>query len=275
MDIQKFIGRSKGFVKLKLPTILSAFAATTSVGAIFLAVKAEKNAQERIGAAGTTEEEEVNGVTEHIWIPPSKKEERMIYADEFAPVAFLELMTVTAIFASDFTSQKRIYALSNAVALATARVDALERKVEEKFDKDKLDEIKQEISQDAVDEKLKEFEHLPDNQFLWYDPHYKRCFITSEKNVLRAVNSVNSIFEEEGYATLSLFYYYLDIKAPEASLVEGFTVDQVIEYWGEIKIPINYHMKKTKTGTEYFELEYNCDIKTVVTAEDAMIAYYG
>ena len=58
-------------------------------------------------------------------------------------------------------------------------------------------------------------------------------------------------------------------------MVEGFTVDQVIEDWGEIKIPISYHMKKTKAGTGYFELEYNCDIKTVVTAEDAMIAYYG
>ena len=275
MDIQKVFGHAKGFVKLKLPTILSAFAATTSVGAIFLAVKADRNAQDRLHEAGTVEETDLGNGMEYVWTPPVKKVERRIYADEFMPVVIVETLAVAAIFGAEFDNQKRIAGLANALGLATSRLDILERKIEEKFGKEKKDEIMQEIKEDGVDQKLKEFDHLPEGVFLFKDPWYNRFFVTSEKNFLRAVNSANSIFEAEGYVTLGTFYYYLDIKAPEASLVEGFTWEQVVEDWGECKIPISHHIHRTKAGAAYFEIEYNCDVKTVLTSEDVIIAHYG
>lgn len=276
MDIKKVLGRCRGFTKTKLPTIMSAFAATTSIGALIMAVKAEKKAQERISKSGCTEAvENEDGYKEYVWNPPSKKQERLIYLDEFGPVVLVEIMSLVGIFVGEMNNQKRIAYLSNALSFANARTELLERQVEKAVGKEKLDKIKKTTRDDLVDEKIKEFDALPAGSYLFYDPWYKRFFVTTEKNFLRAVNAANSIFECEDYITLGTFYYYLDIQPDPAAMVEGFTCEQVIEDWGECKIPIAYHLHTTSAGAKYYVIEYNCDVRAVLTSEEVLISYYG
>ena len=268
MKLTKMIGRAEGFVKKNLPTILTFFSATTSIGAVFMSAKAEKRALERIAEAGTVEEidPEEGQIYEAIWIPPTKKECFWIYVDEFMPVLLVEAMSLAGGFASLHENNNRIMNLGSALAISEARNKVLESKLS--------DDEKKEIAQEGVDEKLKEIGDLPAGSYLFKDPHYNMFIISTEKEFLRAVNAADSIFREEGFVTLGTFYYYWDKAAPNASMVEGWSEDQIINDWGELKIPITCEPCGTKAGAKYYEISYNSEIKPVLTDAEDILNYY-
>lgn len=135
----------------------------------------------------------------------------------FVLPATVGVATIASGIASNRVSAKRLAEMTAVAALYADRVKALEGKVEEKFGKDKLGEMKSEMK----DEQLVQLSN--DQKMLCYEPVSKQYFKASQQELMMAELTANKIFHDNGEISMNKFLTLLpDCKPYKGGDQEGW-----------------------------------------------------
>lgn len=142
--------------------------------------------------------------------------------------------TGVAIVAAHNMEAARLNAALGASSLALAKLDALQNKVEEKYGKEGLEELQDEI---AIEEVMESDAKVQTDKKIFHESYLGTTFEATEVEVLSAEYELNRLFILRGYASVLDFYKMLGIeeKIKNVELVDcemyGWSLDCASE-WG-------------------------------------------
>lgn len=188
------------FVIKNAPTILTAVGAAGVVLTAVSAGKASIKAKEKL--------EEMPEDTETI----DKVKE---VAPILAPSFLLGAATIFCIFAANHEHLKREGALAAAYTMSSTALQEYESKVVETIGKKKEKDIRDSIAEDKVnkcppDKDL--LENEDSDKIICFDTWTSRYFKIAPEGVDKAINTVNSILNSEGFACLNDWYNALGLE---------------------------------------------------------------
>lgn len=119
--------------------------------------------------------------------------------------------TIASIVVNHRFGAKEVAALTATAAYLASNRDALEQKIEEKFGKEALQEIKQEIHDKQVTYNGPSIEDTGKGDLLCLEGYSGRWFWSSKEAVEEAQRKLNEQFKNDIYCCLNDFYDYLGI----------------------------------------------------------------
>lgn len=142
--------------------------------------------------------------------------------------------TGVAIVAGHNMEAARLNAALGASSLALAKLDALQNKVEEKYGKEGLEELQDEIASEEV---MKSDVKVSPDKRIWHEAYLGVTFEATELEVLAAEYELNRVFILRGYSSMLDFYKMLGIEDKiknvelDACEMYGWSFDTATE-WG-------------------------------------------
>lgn len=206
------------------PTLLTAFGVTGTLATAYLTGKATFKAAEII-------DEEVQRRV-MLEIPeelPTTKEKVGLVWKCYLPPAISVVTTVGCIVAANTISMSRAAAMAAAMAVADRNMTEYKEKVREIFGDKKADDVRAQVSQDAVNKTpITTVERARGGDTLCFDRWTNRYF-TSDMQTIRATeNDINRglIRGHDPVATLGDFYQALGLSSPKCAEDVGWNSER-------------------------------------------------
>lgn len=220
LNITQHINTINKLVVKHAPTILSSAGAVGVVTTTILAVKATPKAHKKIEKlrfevaqmrnSVLSEDEQLSVEDIHI----SFSETFVLTWKDFLPTAISGVLTIGAIFYAHKINLNRSAALLGAYTMTDKLYSEYKEKVEEKFGKEKGDEIIEAMAQDSVSNEPPIQTEIIDTRngtTLFKDGLSGRYFRSSMERVRKAMNDVNENIFQTGEASLNEYYSALDL----------------------------------------------------------------
>lgn len=207
----------KAFVKNNAPAICTATAVTATTAAVVLSARGHLMARDVI------EEENLNREE-----PLTLKEEVKLTWKHYAPAAVSYVIAVASIVCLNKAYTSHISAIVSAAAVSERLLSEYVTKVEERLDKDTLQEVRNEMAQTHLEEDKpanKEVIFLGDDECLFRDGFSGRYFMSSKNHIQDCINHMNRAINHNGSASLSDFYDYVGLEPTDSSDYLGWGSD--------------------------------------------------
>ena len=211
------------------------------------------------------------GITSWLAVKCSKKaDERETLKEKliaYAPAIVSGVGTSACILGSHHISSKEIAALTATCTYLTANRKKIEKKIEEKFGKSELLNIKKEIGEEKVTEEKKlnkgqTIEETGHGDVLFFDIYLGRKFRSSLAHVEWAEKQINNDFHSGSYVCMNDFYDYLGIEKTIIGDTLGWPANE--DYYDyELETPIEF--ENIKAEDDNGELMYVIDINYETT----------
>lgn len=181
---------------------------------------------------------------------PTKREIVELVWKEFIPPAIVGAVTILAIIGANHVSSKRAAALAAAFKISEQMADEYRQKTVEKLGKKDEEMMRSEILKEKL-ERLGATDGLivEGAQVAFWDPWSGRAFLSTKEKVAAAVNQVNTMINNERYASLSDFYDFLDVPKTGISDEFGWNSDELLDPW--------YTATLLQNGHSAIEIRYN------------------
>lgn len=153
-----------------------------------------------------------------------------IAAPYFIPPVVTGVATITAIIMSNRMSAQKAAALAAAYGLAERNFGEYKAKVEEKLTGPKQADIKDELSQEAVNRTPgSERIVIVEGEVLCFDKPTGRYFNSTMETIRQAVNTTNAEVFNHGFTTLNFFYEELGLPPSTWASEVGFDGDNTLD----------------------------------------------
>ena len=168
-------------------------------------------------------------------LPPenlSDKERAQKYWKEFIPPVVTGVGTVACIIGAHTVGSRRAAAVAAAYSLSEKAYTEYRDKVVEKIGEKKEQKVRDEIQQERVTAhpvSTSEVVITGNGDVMCYESLTGRYFMSSMETIKRAENEVNKEILSQDYASLSLFFDKLGLKATEFSEEVGWNTDNMLE----------------------------------------------
>lgn len=151
----------------------------------------------------------------------------------YIPAAIVFTATATAIIGGNRISNSRQVAFMGAAAIAEQQYRDYREKASEQLTKPKEQKIRDEVSQDKIDEQKDELDRLTaltqEGDVLCLETYSGRVFISSANKIYKAMNDINRVVNADGYATHNDFMSLLGLSPIPAGEVVGWNDTNVLD----------------------------------------------
>ena len=213
--MNKFVHRTKTFMRRNGSTILTCVGAVGVVATTVMAVKATPKAMTLLEQAKKEKGEDL-----------TKFEVVKTAAVPYIPTIITGTATIACIFGANVLNKRQQAALMSAYALLDNSYKEYRNKVEEEFGDGADAHIKEEIAKDRYDEDPVE---VSDGKILFYDSFSERYFESTMETVIKAEYAINRKISLWGGANLNEFYEYLDIPQVDYGKYLGWSSGSLME----------------------------------------------
>ena len=190
----------------------------------------------------------------------------------YVPTLLSTTATITCLVMSKRLTQKRILALSTAVASAGGLVGKYRKAILDRTDPEILSEIDREVAEATMEEShppVIETGHLTSvsaddmddgsELYLFFDPFTKMKFRTTKLCALGAKYYINRNFALGSEVPLSMYYMFLGLDLPEEYKQAGWDIEAMAEggyFWIDIDY-VRSDKPDPETGEYYYIIEYD------------------
>ena len=190
----------------------------------------------------------------------------------YVPTLLSTTATITCLVMSKRLTQKRILALSTAVASAGGLVGKYRKAILDRTDPEILSEIDREVAEATMEEShppVIETGHLTSvsaddmddgsELYLFFDPFTKMKFRTTKLCALGAKYYINRNFALGSEVPLSMYYMFLGLDLPEEYKQAGWDIEAIAEggyFWIDIDY-VRSDKPDPETGEYYYIIEYD------------------
>lgn len=224
MDISRLLGRVGKVVIDNSPTILTSVGVVGTLSTAYLAARAGFEASDMIRLKEASDAE--RGIVERDQRERTKERVKLVYK-LFIPAAGVGTASVICIIAANRVGASRAAGLAAAFTITERSLEEYRAKVVEKIGEKKEGVIRDEIIQDRItknwDDSIEVYGHTQASIF--YDKFSDRYVYSTTEGVRAAVNDLNQIVLQQGYATASDFYDAMQMPAPPWSHEVGWNSD--------------------------------------------------
>lgn len=223
MSIASLAGAARKLVIDNSPTILTAVAVMGVATTAVMAVKATPRAIKILEFA---ESNKPNPVL----LTPQEK--LRLIAPCYIPASVVGIMTMACIVGVNSVHMKRQAALISAYTLVENNFQKYQEKVTDALGKNKEQKVRDEISQDQVDQNPpvgKEIIITGNGDVLCMDSLTNQYFESTWEQIKRAENKLNHKLLNEMYASLNDFYEMLDIPHSEVGEELGWKSGEMLD----------------------------------------------
>lgn len=176
----------------------------------------------------------------------------------YIPVFTVGCLSITCLISSNRISLKRTAIMSTAYKISEEAFKKYNRKVFETIGEKKTDDIKNSIIKDEIDSKDIPNKILAnDENIICYDVISGRFFQSNKEEIKRAVNNLNKIIIDDGYASLNDFYYELkndDMNSIKVGDDLGWFMDDGL-------LEVKFSSGINNNGIPYLVMEYDVSPK--------------
>ena len=213
--MNKFMHRTKMFLRRNGSTILTCVGGVGVVATTVMAVKATPKAMTLLEKAKEEKGEELTKieVVKTAFVP-------------YIPTIITGTATIACIFGANILNKHQQAALMSAYALLDNSYKDYRNKVEEEYGEGADAHIRGEIAKDKYEEDPVEIE---DNKILFYDSYSERYFNSTMENVIKAEYAINRKISLWGGANLNEFYEHLDIPQVDYGTYLGWSSGSLME----------------------------------------------
>lgn len=172
----------------------------------------------------------------------------------YIPAAVVFVVTAGVIIGGNRVSHNRQVALLGAAAIAEQQYREYRDKVGEHLTKPKEQKIRDEIAQDKIDDKKEELDLLSitkEGEVLCLEKYTGRVFVSSANKIYKAMNDINRVVNQHGYASHNEFMSLLGLSPVEAGDVVGWNDVNVLD----VKIDGGLHNEKDPVLTVGYNKE--------------------
>lgn len=246
MDLSMLFKRAGKVAAEKSPAILTAIGVTGTVTTAYLAAKAAYKSVEVLNEAQAAKDAEFlgdalkdveegpepEGVTfvnpERLTTQEQIEAVWKLYVPAFASAA----ITVAAIICACHINERRNAALASAYTFAEKSYNEYRQKNVEKLGKKKEKELRDELAQTRLDQNPSRPGAViiaKEGGSLCYDSYSGRYFTCDMESIRKAVNDINALVINDGYASLTDFYEELGLCKTSVSDELGWNTDKLLE----------------------------------------------
>ena len=226
------------------PEILTSIGIVGMISTTVLAVKATPKALKLIENKKERENKEDLTVKEVV------KETWKCYILVFT----LGCLSTTCLISSNRISLKRTAVMSTAYKISEEAFKKYNKKVLETIGEKKTEDIKKAIIKDEIDSKdISNTTPTNSENVACYDVISGRFFQSNKEAIKKAVNNVNKIIIDDGYATLNDFYYELknnDLTSIKIGDDLGWFIEDEL-------LDVKFSSGINNKGIPYLAMEYN------------------
>lgn len=185
----------------KMPTILTVLAGAGVVTTAVLAARGHKRACDILAEHEIPENAEPKEVF---------KEAASLTWKEYAPAVGAGALTIGMIFMSNNMHLKKEAALAAVVGVIGARLKGMDREVLQKYGKEALDTMRNDILKREVNERADRLAEANKKKHdidegVYYEPFTEQFFWATEEDIKNAELQLNSTFQKDGSLTLAQF----------------------------------------------------------------------
>jgi len=231
MTIKEVAVKTGNAIKLHAPELLTGVSVIGLAGTAYLTAKAGyrsgllvmADASVRMDAAADDEEVQ--------FMPPRD----IVKATWkfYIPAVSVGLITAVAVIGGNRISAQRNVALISAAAIGERAFQEYRDKTAEALSKPKERKIRDDISQDHINEKKNDFDklvmHVGEGDVLCLETYSGRAFISSAEKIHKAENDVNRNINHDMYASHNEFMSLLGLPYIPAGDAVGWNNDNVLE----------------------------------------------
>lgn len=206
------------------PTITTAIGVVGTITTSILAAKAGFSSAEKL-----QRDERIRRVRD---LPPATTMEKVkLTWTEYIPPAVVGGITVAAIFSTNRIHRNRAAALAAAYSLSEKTLFEYRQKIAERFNSSQEQAAYDDMKQDRVRKNPNDKEIIISDtgEVLCYDDLTGRYFKSSMENLRKAVNDINQLILNGGYASVSEFYDRIGLEPTAISEELGWTSDNMLE----------------------------------------------
>lgn len=216
--MNKWLGKSRLFLKRNGSTILTCAGGVGVVATSVMAVKATPKALYLLEQAREEKGEDL-----------TKLETIQVAGSVYIPSIIMGVSTIACIFGANALNKRQQAALMSAYAMLDSSYKEYKNKVKELYGQDADQMVKNSIVKDKYE---KEDIVLDDNMKLFYDEFSGRYFESTTEDVIRAEYELNRELASYGGVYLNRFYELLDIEEIDGGEKLGWSASMLSEtYW--------------------------------------------
>lgn len=207
----------KAFVKNNAPVICTATAVTATTAAVVLSARGHLKARDIVASENLDRDE-----------PLTRVEDIKLTWKYYAPAAASYIIAVASVVFLNKAYTSHISAIVSAAAVSERLLTEYVSKVEERLDKDTIQEVRDEMAQEHLDEDKpvnREVIFLGDDECLFRDGFSGRYFMSSKNHIQDCINHMNRAINHNGYASLTDFYEYIGLEPTDSSDYLGWGSD--------------------------------------------------
>lgn len=219
------------FVMSNSPTILTGLGVAGVVTTTVMGIQATPKAMEIIKEAkqqrfikAVANQDEEYDLNEKL----TKQEIIKLTWKCYVPTTLMALLSIGCIIGSNKINLRRNAALASMYSISEAALKEFQNKVVEQVGPEKLKEIKDEISKDAVKNHPvndEEIINTGNGDTLCYDALCGRYFKSDIEFIKRAINEIGATMLRNDEVTLNEVYYAMDLKETELGEYLSFHID--------------------------------------------------